>query len=132
MPMNTRELCSFWRKIESKSTRVYALALPVLEETRTYLAECSGDAFTAYLTEGTRPIPDEVKTASRDAFAHSGLHGLAVASMDPEEHNKLAIDKHSVALKLARKHGLVRLAQAHRGKRGEHQAKLAQLKSDDD
>jgi hypothetical protein len=71
-------------------------------------------------------VPDEVKHASREAFKHSGMSGLAASALDPHEHHSHAAELHKKAAALAKKHGLVRLAHQHRERAASHaaQAKL--------
>jgi len=77
-------------------------------------------------------LPDEVKQASRDAFAHSGLHGFAMSAMDPKEHHTTAAKKHAAAAIIAKKHGLVKLAHKHQKQFMHHSKTAKNISLDDD
>lgn len=85
----------------------------------------------AYEQELGEELPPEVKAASRDAFAHSGLHGFAAAAMDPHAHQVGAAEKHKNAAALAKKHGLTKLVHMHQQAQYGHQKKAAKMEPEE-
>jgi hypothetical protein len=104
----------------------------LLEEVREQLAyEAADRLLEEYERELGEEIPPEVKAASREAFAHSGLHGLAASDMDPHAHQVGAAKKHQDAAAMARKHGLTKLVHQHQKMQLGHEKKAAKLEPEE-
>jgi hypothetical protein len=116
----------------------FAIINPVLEDIQEELerdmkayAESVAEREILALVEMEEDVPDEVKAASRHAFAQSGMGGLAAAAMDPHAHHAAAAKLHDKAAKVAAKAGLSRLAHSHQKRSIFHQKQAAALSPED-